>query len=139
MEKILLKLYILPVPFQLTPARGRKRKRSWRDKFCNKFQLTPARGRKRRNADARSLLRDFNSPPRGDENPWPLPPRLASCLNFNSPPRGDENTFHGTRSGCSTYFNSPPRGDENSFIWHLRMSNKKFQLTPARGRKQCGS
>ena len=133
MEKILLKLYILPVPFQLTPARGRKRQLvEWLIISCN-----------------------FNSPPRGDENgavsisyfegtisTHPregtktvyLQPRTRDFLfqltpargrkhlqqgivgaerHFNSPPRGDENR---RGIGCVLrlpYFNSPPRGDEN--------------------------
>ena len=111
MEKILLKLYILPVPFQLTPARGRKPRIRARHTAQCRFQLTPARGRK-----------------------------LTACIlsvgdvYFNSPPRGDENMVFPDRPGRSTFQLTPARGRKHLSSPSL-IRTPRFQLTPARGRK----
>ena len=145
MEKILLKLYILPVPISTHPREGTKTSNTKPPPNTGrKFQLTPARGRKRSSVHSKIYGPDnFNSPPRGDENSS-VSLSMVIMPYFNSPPRGDENIEDSPVLADKPNFNSPPRGDENVVI-AIQRKFSAFQLTPARGRKryadtcQCGA
>ena len=112
MEKILLKLYILPVPFQLTPARGRKR---WAGRRRYRF-------------------RHFNSPPRGDENS--VSTTFATLGGISTHPReGTKTRPSGPRAMRYSISTHPREGTKTSFLACVAVPEAEFQLTPARGRK----
>ena len=133
MEKILLKLYILPVPFQLTPARGRKRHQP---SFARAHEISthPREGTKTTEANIYLwTMPDFNSPPRGDENVVLTSRCLVDAISTH--PREGTKTAEMIGELSGPNFNSPPRGDENHAASGSSPSSFIFQLTPARGRK----